>query len=39
MLKWQVSQYDVKSLAIVEALIPKPGPHQILVKTGAVSLN
>ena len=39
MLKWQVSHYDVKSLALVEAPIPKPGPHQILVKLGTVSLN
>lgn len=39
MLKWQVSQYDVKSLALIEAPIPKPAPHQILVKVGAVSLN
>jgi NADPH:quinone reductase-like Zn-dependent oxidoreductase len=39
MLRWQVSQYDVKSLALVEAPTPEPGPHQILVKLGAVSLN
>jgi NADPH:quinone reductase-like Zn-dependent oxidoreductase len=39
MLKWQVSEYDLKSLALVEAPIPKPGLHQLLVRVGAVSLN
>ena len=39
MLNCQVSHYDVKSLALVEAPIREPGPHQILVKLGAVSLN
>jgi hypothetical protein len=39
MLKWQVSHYDVKSLALVEAPIPEPGPRQILVKLGAVLLT
>jgi NADPH:quinone reductase-like Zn-dependent oxidoreductase len=39
MRTWQVSQYNVKSLALMDAPIPKPAPHQILVKMGAVSLN
>ena len=39
MLNRQVSHYDVKSLALVEAPIPEPSPHQIPVKLGAVSLN
>jgi NADPH:quinone reductase-like Zn-dependent oxidoreductase len=39
MRKWQVSQYDVKSLALVEAPVPEPSSHQILVRIGAVSLN
>ena len=39
MKKWQVSEYDVKSLTLVEAPIPRPGAHQILVRVGAVSLN
>jgi hypothetical protein len=39
MQEWQVSQYNVKSLAVVDVPTPTPAPHQILVKVGAVSLN
>jgi NADPH:quinone reductase-like Zn-dependent oxidoreductase len=39
MFKWQVSHYDISSLALVEEPIPEPGARQILVRLGAVSLN
>ncbi|MGC2662309.1 MAG: hypothetical protein WA324_30465 [Bryobacteraceae bacterium] len=39
MQQWQASKYELKSLCKAEVLIPEPADGQILVRTGAVSLN
>src|SRR5579871_6993343 len=39
MRQWQIRNYDLGGLEMAEAENPAPGPEQILVKVGAVSLN
>jgi NADPH:quinone reductase-like Zn-dependent oxidoreductase len=39
MKRWQMSRLGRDSLSLVDAAIPRPGPGEILVKVGAVSLN
>ncbi len=39
MRQWQATRYDVLSLEKADVPIPEPGPRQLLVKVGAVSLN
>lgn len=36
---WQMSGFGLSKLKPVEGDVPKPGPHQLLVRTKAVSLN
>ncbi len=39
MKRWQMSRLGRDGLGLVDAAIPRPGPGDILVKVGAVSLN
>jgi NADPH:quinone reductase-like Zn-dependent oxidoreductase len=39
MKRWQLTAAGRENLALVEAVIPMPGPGEILVKVAAVSLN
>jgi len=39
MKRWQMSRLGRGGLSLVDAAIPRPGPGEILVKVGAVSLN
>ncbi|TIW00493.1 MAG: NAD(P)-dependent alcohol dehydrogenase, partial [Mesorhizobium sp.] len=36
---WQMSGFGLSNLRPVEGKIPDPGPHELLVRTKAVSLN
>lgn len=39
MKRWQMSRLGRDSLTLAEVAVPRPGPGEILVKVGAVSLN
>jgi NADPH:quinone reductase-like Zn-dependent oxidoreductase len=39
MQRWAMEEAGRKSLKLVDAAVPTPKPHEILVKVGAVSLN
>ena len=39
MKRWQMSRFGRDSLSLVETAVPRPGPGEILVRVGAVSLN
>ena len=36
---WQISNFGIDSLELVERVTPQPGPGEVLVKIRAVSLN
>src|SRR3954463_10671904 len=36
---WKLSAFGVDSLALQDAPLPEPGPHELLVRVSAVSLN
>src|SRR5262245_29043910 len=36
---WHIRSFGLDALEQVESPIPQPGPHQLLVRVGAVSLN
>ncbi|RUY91171.1 alcohol dehydrogenase catalytic domain-containing protein, partial [Mesorhizobium sp. M7A.F.Ca.CA.001.10.2.1] len=36
---WQMSGFGLSRLSQVEGKVPEPGPHDLLVRTKAVSLN
>jgi NADPH:quinone reductase-like Zn-dependent oxidoreductase len=39
MKRWQNSRLGRETLALIDTPVPQPGPREILVKVGAVSLN
>ncbi|WP_437373237.1 zinc-dependent alcohol dehydrogenase family protein [Inquilinus limosus] len=39
MKRWQMSRLGRDGLSLVEVAVPRPGPGEILVRVGAVSLN
>ncbi|MFE0753801.1 NAD(P)-dependent alcohol dehydrogenase [Inquilinus sp. NPDC058860] len=39
MKRWQMARFGRDSLSLVEVAVPRPGPGEILVRVGAVSLN
>ncbi|CAB3774353.1 zinc-dependent alcohol dehydrogenase family protein [Paraburkholderia humisilvae] len=39
MKQWQLPAFGLQQLAIADAPIPQPGPHELLIKVRAVSLN
>src|SRR5690606_10142423 len=39
MKAWQLKGFGLNSLSLANIDIPKPGPHEILIRVGAVSLN
>lgn len=39
MKAWQLQAFGLENLKLVITDVPQPGPHEVLVKVGAVSLN
>jgi len=39
MKAWQPKQFGLENLRLEDSATPKPQPHELLVKVGAVSLN